>query len=107
MVRAKLPGGESGPAPGSSVRVRVPVGSAEKVVVVPVSALRKGPQGDHVFAIAPDDAGKLRAHLRKVESGSMIGDEVVILSGLKAGEQVAASGSFKLREAALVAVAKE
>ena len=31
----------------------------------------------------------------------MLGDEVVIHAGLTAGEQVAASGSFKLREAAL------
>jgi membrane fusion protein (multidrug efflux system) len=106
-VRAKLAGAKNGPVPGSSVRVRVPVGAAEKVVTVPVSALRKGPQGDHVFVIAPDDAGKPRAHLRKVESGAMLGDEVVIRTGLAAGEPVAASGSFKLREGALVAVAKE
>ena len=35
----------------------------------------------------------------------MLGDEIVILAGLSAGEQVAASGSFKLREGVLVAVA--
>jgi membrane fusion protein (multidrug efflux system) len=35
---------------------------------------------------------------------SMAGDEVVITKGLEPGEHVAASGSFKLREAALVAV---
>ncbi len=35
----------------------------------------------------------------------MIGDEVVILEGLEAGERVATSGSFKLREGALVHVA--
>ena len=106
MVRAKL-GADAAAAPGSSVRVRVPVGEPQKVVAVPVSALRKGPQGDHVFVIAPDDAGNTRAYLRKVESGTMLGDEVVIRSGLAAGEQVAASGSFKLREAVLVAIAKE
>jgi membrane fusion protein, multidrug efflux system len=106
MVRAKL-AAEAAAAPGASVRVRVPVGDLQKVVAVPVSALRKGPQGDHVFVIAPDDAGQPRAHLRKVESGTMLGDEVVILAGLAAGEQVAASGSFKLREAVLVAIAKE
>jgi membrane fusion protein (multidrug efflux system) len=35
----------------------------------------------------------------------MLDDEIVILDGLKAGEQVAASGSFKLRESVLVAPA--
>jgi membrane fusion protein (multidrug efflux system) len=37
----------------------------------------------------------------------VLGDEVLILSGLSAGERVAASGSFKLREAVLVALATD
>lgn len=104
MVRAKLPAA-SAAAPGASVRVRVPVGPPETGVAIPVSALRKGPAGDHVFVITPDPAGKPRAHLRQVETGAMIGDEIVIRSGLAPGEQVAASGSFKLRDAALVTIA--
>jgi membrane fusion protein (multidrug efflux system) len=74
-------------------------------VAVPVSALRKGPEGDQVFVIAPGPDGRARAHVQQVESGAMFGDEVVIHAGLIAGEQVAASGSFKLRESALVAIA--
>ncbi len=35
----------------------------------------------------------------------MLGDEVVTYAGLSAGERVAASGSFKLRDGVLVAVA--
>ncbi|HEX6670246.1 MAG TPA: hypothetical protein VF061_11830, partial [Gemmatimonadales bacterium] len=92
-------------APGASVRVLVPVGALDTVVSVPVSALRKGPQGDHVFAIEPDSAGKLRAHLRTVRSGPVLGEDVLIYDGIRAGEQVATSGSFKLREAVLVAIA--
>jgi membrane fusion protein (multidrug efflux system) len=42
-----------------------------------------------------------------VRSGPLVGDEVVILEGLQAGERVAASGSFKLRESLLVAVAAD
>jgi membrane fusion protein (multidrug efflux system) len=103
-VRAKLTG-RAAPAPGASVRVMVPVGSLDTVVSVPVSALRKGPQGDHVFVIEPDSAGKPRAHVRTVQSGPVLGEEVVIYSGVKAGEQIATSGSFKLREAALVSIA--
>src|SRR5437016_2069854 len=71
---------------------------------VPVSALRKGPGGDQVFVIAPDKDGKTRAHARQVASGAMLGDEIVILAGLSAGERVAASGSFKLRDAVRVAI---
>ena len=41
----------------------------------------------------------------RCRAAPMLGDEVLILDGLEAGEQVAASGSFKLREGVLVAVA--
>lgn len=105
VVRARIEGSGNAPSPGSSVRVRIPVGASRKAVAVPVSALRKGPEGDQVFVIAQDKDGRARAHVQQVESGAMFGDEVVIHAGLIAGEQVAASGSFKLRESALVAVA--
>src|SRR5262249_9827152 len=104
-VRARIEGAANAPSPGSSVRVRVPVGQPRKAVAVPASALRKGPGGDQVFVIEPDQNGKTRAHVRQVESGAMIGDEVVIQTGLSAGQRVAGSGSFKLRQAALGASA--
>jgi membrane fusion protein (multidrug efflux system) len=107
MVRAKISGAASTPSPGASVRVLVPTGTPTTAVVVPVSALRKGPGGDHVFVIAPAKDGKTRAHLRQVQAGPVLGDEVLIVSGLAAGERVASSGSFKLREAVLVALASD
>ena len=106
MVRARIEGAANASSPGSSVRVRVPIGSLRKAVAVPASAMRKGPGGDQVFVIEPDKNGKTRAHVRQVESGAMLGDEVVIYAGLSVGERVAVSGSFKLREAALVAIAR-
>jgi membrane fusion protein (multidrug efflux system) len=42
-----------------------------------------------------------------VQMGALIGDSVLVLDGLKAGEQVAASGSFKLRDDLLVVTAAE
>ena len=105
MIRARIEGVAAAPAPGASVRVRVPVGPPRRAVSVPVSALRRGPAGDHVFVVAPGKDGKQRAQVRPVQSGAILGDEVLILDGLSPGEQVAASGSFKLRESVLVAVA--
>nr|MDQ2695430.1 efflux transporter periplasmic adaptor subunit [Pseudomonadota bacterium] len=55
--------------------------------------------------IEADPDGRPRAHLRPVDSGPLVGDEVLIHAGLNAGETVAAAGSFKLREAVRVAVA--
>lgn len=103
MVRARI--AAEAPSPGASVRVEVPVGPPRMVVTVPVSALRKGPGGDHLFVLAADKQGKTRTQLRAVQSGAMLGDEIVIYEGLVTGERVAASGSFKLREGMLVTVA--
>lgn len=97
-VRARLKASDHAPAPGASVRVLVPVGDINKAVTIPVSALRKGPDGDHVWVIATEAGGALRAHERKVETGPVLGETVIVLSGLEVGEQLAASGSFKLRE---------
>jgi membrane fusion protein (multidrug efflux system) len=106
-IRARIAHANDGLAPGASVRVLVPAGAETMAVVVPVSALRKGPGGDHVFVVATDDQGSRRVHVRPVTSGAVLGDEVLILRGLEAGEQVATSGSFKLREAVQVAVAND
>ncbi len=105
MIRARIEGTSNAPAPGASVRVRVPVGPERKVVAIPVSALRKGPGGDQVFVITPDRDGRTRVHTRLVESGPMFGDEIVIHAGLTAGERIAAVGSFKLRDGVLVVIA--
>jgi membrane fusion protein (multidrug efflux system) len=102
MVRARISGDKELPSPGASVRVQVPLGANGTAVAVPATALRKGPGGDHVWVLATDESGALRAHERAVASGAVVGDAVLILRGLKPGEQVAASGSFKLREAVKV-----
>ena len=107
MVRARINGSNHTPAPGASVRVQVPIGPSRMAIAIPVSALRKGPGGDQVFVIQPDEHGKARAHARLVESGAMQGDDIVIHTGLAANEMVAASGSFKLRDGVLVAITGE
>jgi membrane fusion protein (multidrug efflux system) len=91
--------------PGASVRVRTAAAPALTALAVPTSALRRSPEGDHVFVLAPDAGGNLRAQLRRVQAGPALGDEVLIEHGLKAGERIATAGSFKLRDSALVAVA--
>lgn len=104
MVRARIASAERTLGPGASVRVRVPEGPMQSAVVVPVSALRKGPAGDHVFVITTGEKGESRAAIRNVRAGEVVGDEVVILEGVEPGLQVATSGSFKLRDGVMVQV---
>jgi membrane fusion protein, multidrug efflux system len=102
MVRARLKPPGTPPAPGASVRVRIPTGPPRKAVTIPTSALRKSPEGNHIYVIEPDSTGQMRAYVRRVESEDMHDDAVVIISGLSPGEQVATSGSFKLRDGVLI-----
>ena len=103
-VRAQIEDKAHGFTPGASVRVQVPVGEARVAVAIPASAVRKGPQGDHVFVLVADESGNTRARVRQVRIDAVAGDEALVQAGLTAGEKVAASGSFKLRDSALVAV---
>jgi membrane fusion protein (multidrug efflux system) len=104
IVRARIADKANALTPGASVRVQVPVGDARTAVAIPASAVRKGPAGDHVFVLVTDNAGNVRARVRQVRIDTVAGDEALIETGLSPGEKVAASGSFKLRDSALVAV---
>lgn len=105
-VRARLEQPVVPLTPGASVRVRIAHGSPREAVAVPASAIRRGPSGDHVFVIEQDPQGQPRVRLRRVQCGPASGDETLIFSGVTPGERVAASGSFKLRDEARVALAQ-
>jgi membrane fusion protein (multidrug efflux system) len=106
-VRAQLSANEVALRPGASVRVRVATDEPRMAVAIPASAVRKGPEGDRVFVLVPDENGNLRARVRPVRIEALAGDEAIVQSGLTVGEKVAASGSFKLRDSALVSVLGE
>lgn len=102
-VRARIDGtGSDTPSPGSAVRVRVPVGGPSTAVAIPVTALRRGAEGDFVYALTKDNKGQERASVRLVKVATLEGENVFLADGLQVGERIATSGSFKLREGALV-----
>lgn len=104
-VRAVVDNRDDRLRPGMFIQIRVPVEAAEMRVVVPTTAVRRTPYADQVFLVAPGETpGELRAKQRFVTLGPTIGDQVIVLKGLEPGDQVAANGSFKLRDGALVTV---
>jgi membrane fusion protein, heavy metal efflux system len=81
--------------PGMSASALVPVGdSNETVVAVPVEAVQRQPQGWCVF-IPKEEEGVFE--IRAIGRGRDLGDEVEILSGLRAGERVVVDGAFLLK----------
>lgn len=83
--------------PGTFVDVTVATSAPQPTVLVPLASVRRSPAGQHVFVLVEED-GKLRARMRSVTTGAVQGDEIAVHKGLEAGELIAASGSFKLRE---------
>jgi multidrug efflux pump subunit AcrA (membrane-fusion protein) len=77
-------------------------GAQENVITLPGSAIVRDSRGvSQVFVVTP---GQNRAYSRRVEVGSMIGNEVEIRSGLKGNEQVVVNGQNYVREGSLVQI---
>ena len=93
---------------GMFVNVHVLVGSGQTMVSLPASAIKYAPYGDSVFVVG-DLEGKNGQTYRGVSEkivklGRSRGDQVAVLSGLEAGQEVVTSGVFKLRPGAAVRV---
>ena len=80
--------------------MRLQVETLKDAVVIPPSAVQRGPRGSYVFVVAEDSTVKRRP----VSVGNE--DELisVINSGLSAGEQVVVDGASRLTEGSKVAV---
>lgn len=105
-VRAIVDNKEERLRPGMFVQIRVPVEDVREYVVVPSTAIRRTSYADQVFMIvdskAGDEPGTNRVAQRFVKLGPTIGQDVIVLDGLKEGDLIAATGSFKLFENAKV-----
>jgi multidrug efflux system membrane fusion protein len=89
--------------PSQFVNVRVLLDTVRAAIVVPVTALRHGPEGDFVYVLNPDRT----VSLRKVTTGQATVDQIAIASGLQAGEPVITEGGDRLKDGARVQLATD
>jgi membrane fusion protein (multidrug efflux system) len=108
QVQATLSNGEARLRPGMFVQAQVQLGAASRVVSLPSSSVSYAPYGDSVFVVEQlkGPSGETYRGVRQqiVKLGGHRGDQVAVLSGVKAGEEVVTSGVFKLRAGAAVHV---
>jgi membrane fusion protein (multidrug efflux system) len=97
LARATFPNPASGLTDGQLVRVNLEIGAAQEKVVVPQAALIADQQGVYVF-VAED--GKAVVKRLKVGAGS--GTDVIVESGLNAGDLVIVEGLQGVRPGAAV-----
>jgi len=87
--------------PGMFVQAQVMLGAAKNVIALPASAINYAPYGDSVFVVSdlknPDGHSYRGVRQQVVKLGAARGDQVAVLSGVKAGEEIVTSGVFKLR----------
>ena len=108
QVQATLSNSDGKLRPGMFVQAEVVLGAPTAVVALPTSAIAYAPYGNSVFIVGPMNGkdGKTYSGVRQqfVKLGPSRGDQVAVLSGVKAGEEVVTSGVFKLRNGGAVLV---
>jgi membrane fusion protein (multidrug efflux system) len=94
--------------PGMFVEVSLVGNETNQVIALPASAINYAPYGDSVFIVedvtGPDGSTYKGVRQQFVKLGGGRGDQVAVLSGVKAGEEIVSSGVFKLRPGAAVEV---
>jgi multidrug efflux system membrane fusion protein len=89
--------------PNQFVNVQLELRTIGDAVVVPVSAVRNGANGDFVYVLNDDKT----VSQRNVTRGQSTPERVVIASGLQAGERVVTEGADRLKDGASVQLAAE
>jgi multidrug efflux system membrane fusion protein len=102
-AKARFGNGEAALFPNQFVNVRLLLRMVEGAVVVPVTAIRHGPNGDFVFVVNDDRT----ASMRTVERGIATDDVVAVTKGLQAGERVVTEGGDRLKDGARVQLPSE
>lgn len=110
-VQATIPNKDERLRPGMFANVGVLLPEQPHYVTLPRTAVAYNPYGDYVYVIEKtrDKQGNtvLKAQQHVVKTGPTRGDQVAILKGVKAGQQVVVAGQIKLRDGSPVRINNE
>jgi len=100
-LKAMFPNQDEKLWPGEFVNARLQLGTYSNAVVVPPTAVQRGPQGLFAWVIS----GTNTAEPRPIELGPTTKDLAVVSSGLHDGDRVVTGGQYKLKRGAPVTIA--
>ncbi len=89
--------------PGVFARVRIPLGEAKPMVVVPDSVVASGQEGDYVLVVGADDV----VVKKMIKKGPATKGGHAVRSGLTAGDRVVVGGFLQVVPGTKVSVQKE
>lgn len=93
-LKAWVPNADGRLRPGMFARVDLEVEQTAQALLVPESAIANDANGPYVWRVTPED----RAERVSVKLGTRREGQVVILSGLSAGDTIVTSGTHKIFE---------
>lgn len=106
-VRAVVRNGTKALLPGMFATVHIDTGSPKSYLTLPQTAITYSPYGDTVYLVQKGtvkDKPALVAQQRFVTIGSTRGDQVAIVSGVSAQDEVVSAGQVKLKSGTPVKV---
>jgi len=107
QVRALLPNPDQRLLPGMFAKISTLLPIKDQVLTLPRQAITFNTYGDSVFLIQPGEGeqeGQLVVQRRQVKTGAVRDQEVEVLEGLEAGDQVVSAGQVKLRNGVAVSI---
>jgi len=108
QARASFANPERRLVPGMYATVQIDNGDATSQITLPQSAITYNPYGDTVYVLQRNGADKdhqsLTVQQRFVKLGLTRGDQVAVISGVAAGEEVVTAGQMKLHNGAPVVI---
>jgi membrane fusion protein, multidrug efflux system len=109
QVRARLRNADFRLLPGMFANVTVDVGTPQRLLTLPQTAITYNPYGASVFVVQTVNgkqraAGDRSVRQQFVQTGPTRGDQVAIIRGLHEGDEIVTSGQLKLKNGALVIV---
>ena len=99
-LKASFPNTDEKLWPGEFINVRVQVETRPQAVVVPNTAVQRGPKGQFVWALTD----KNTAVSKPIQTGQTTGDITIVESGVNAGDRVVTGGQYKLKANAPVTI---
>ncbi|HMN80919.1 MAG TPA: efflux RND transporter periplasmic adaptor subunit [Burkholderiaceae bacterium] len=92
IMKARIDNGDEKLTPGQFVEVSMVLRNLKDALVVPSEALQSGPDGNFMYVARPDQT----VEVRKVQTISLAGRELVVEQGLAVGERVVTDGQLRL-----------
>jgi multidrug efflux system membrane fusion protein len=99
-LKATFPNKDHKLWPGQFVRVTLRLTTRQNAVTVPNEAIQTGQNGSFVYVVKPDRTVESRA----VTTGARVDQDMVVETGLEAGETVVTEGHLRLAPGSRVAV---